>query len=304
SELLKRGHRVWGADVPDIWAESSQSFACAAEFRVSEKPRLRLSAEIGPVPTLSLSAPSIAYLEDFNLIVIRKEPPFDAAYYYLTLLLDRISHKVAVSNRASGIRNTNEKMATLLFPDFIPPTIVSSNISAILEFQRSRRCPLIVKPLNEKGGTGIILLPYKHAKHSNLIQHLKRMTQGGHTPVLAQVFLRSESRKGDKRLLVLDGKILAGYQKKPPRNDFRSNLSIGGTFHEARITPHDEKLAAAMKPYLHDQGIHFTGLDVMAGKLLDFNVTCPAGLTEAKVLYPRLGLVEAWVDFLERLQPS
>jgi glutathione synthase len=118
--------------------------------------------------------------------------------------------------------------------------------------------------------------------------------------MIVQERIRERGHRGDKRILLLEGRLLTAYRKHPPRGDFRSNLSIGGTSSETSITGSERSLIRELRPYLLREGLHLAGLDVMGGKLLDLNVTCPAGMTEAETLCPGFIAAEAWGFFLER----
>jgi glutathione synthase len=292
-EMLLRGHQCWSADTGDIAAEPRHHLVRTAQF---------LPAKIvsGNPFRLPQSSRKFLKLESFDLIVVRKEPPFDLEYYYLTLILDRVARKVPVSNDPAGIRNTNEKLATLLFPQHVPQSIVSSSSKAIAAFQKKLASPVVIKPLNEKGGHGVKLL----RPSRDLVKQLDRLTNHGKKSVIAQEFLSEVAGNMDKRIILLNGKILASYEKHPPRNDFRTNLSLQGTFHPTSLTVDEIDLVRHLRPYLLKNGLHLVGIDVMAGKLIDLNVTCPAGMTVAKVLYPQLTPIQTWANYLEQLQPK
>jgi glutathione synthase len=292
-EMMARDHQCWSADTGDIYAETRRDFVRASRF-VSVLTRAKKSY------ALPQENPKILKLDSFDLILVRKEPPFDLEYYYLTLILERVARSIPVSNDPAGIRNTNEKMSTLLFPQHAPRTIVSSSTAAIAEFQKKFGGPVVVKPLNEKGGHGVRLLwPAR-----SFVKRLEQLTHHGRKTLMAQEFLAKHSGHEDKRIILLNGKIIASYEKHPPKNDFRTNLSLNGTSHPTKLTSAEINLANDLRTYLLKEGLHLVGIDVMAGKLIDLNVTCPAGMTVAKKLYPLLTPISAWADFLEKLRPK
>lgn len=282
-ELAGRGHRISIADVQDLRETGTRISVDAISLGANltaEGPRKRRD------------------IEDFQLILIRKEPPFDDGYRRLTYLLEPVAGRVPVVNDPRGIRNTNEKMGILNFPDWIPETIVSNSADTILLFQQQLDRDLVIKPLYQKGGEGVFLLK---RSQKNGRGSLMEATAHGRNSVMAQQFLASGGQAVDKRILLLNGEILTAFEKHPAAGEFRSNLVLGGTAHPTVLTEREKALAKAIRPYLLEQKLTFVGLDVMEGKLLEINVTCPSGLCDAKVLYPGLRLVEAWADFLEGL---
>lgn len=279
-----RGHPTWIADVPLLWGETKD--VRAKTNRIIPKPQY----------TYQTLRPEIRSLKSFDLIMIRKEPPFNAAYLYMTYLLERLSGSVVLSNHPAGIRNTNEKLGTFHFAKWLPQTMVSSSPEVLAQFQKKIKKDLVIKPLDRKGGSGIFLFK----KESGVHGQLQKATRQGQVPVLAQEFLTNKPVQGDKRIFILDGKIIAAFEKHCRQGEFRSNLSRGSTLHRTRITAREKKMVRDMRPYLKSQGLHLVGIDVMTEKLIEVNVTCPGGLAEADALYPESSLIGEWADFLER----
>lgn len=281
-EFARRGHENWIVDVPDLKAHKKtvQSY-CRKAWAVGRQYKN--------------SSPRLCNLENFDLILIRKEPPVNAAYYEMLFLLERIADQVPIVNHPAGIRNTNEKLSILNFPKWIPKTIVSSKPEDILHFQKTLRKPVVVKPLDQKGGRGVFILP-KNSKDA--LRRLNRASKKGQENLMAQEFIKTK-KLGEKRIVILNGKVLAAYLKRPKGKEFRANLDLGASFHWAPLNSNEKKLIAALKPYLLKNGLYFVGIDVLENKLIEINVTSPAGVTEAVHLKPELRLVEAWADFLE-----
>ena len=291
-EMAARGHENWTADIPDIWAESRNVFAHATRLEVHPSRSKR--------PARLIESGSVARpLTQFDLLLIRKNPPFDESYLGLTYLLERVADKVPMVNHPRGIRNTSEKVGTLLFPKWIPETIVTSSPEKILAFQHRINKDLVIKPIGQKGGHGVFLLKRSDRNRKG---RMEKATQQGKKIVLAQrSLLQKSGRRREKRILILDGKILAAYEKRPREREFRANLGLGGTFHTTQVSPAERKLVKAMAPYLLKEGLRFVGIDTLEDKLIDFNVTSPAGIVESKILYPSLEPAKAWADSLEIL---
>lgn len=293
-EFIRRGHSVWTADSGDLYSEKSRVFGTCSNLTAEhlELPRKRWR--------FNTAFAKVWDLTRFNLVVIRKDPPFDSNYFYLATLLESIASRVPIANHPSGIKNTNEKLSILNFPQWIPKTIVTSSPQRLLDFQRKLRRTIVVKPLDQKGGHGVFLLPLSS---KNTLSRLIRATQRGTKMLMAQEFLET-TRQGEKRIILLGGNILTAYEKKSKPNEFRANLGLGAKWIPTKLSAREIKLTRDLKPYLLKQGLYFVGLDIIDERLIEINVTSPAGITEAKVLYPKRRLVEAWADFLERLSLS
>lgn len=282
-ELISRGHQVWLADVPDLWAENNKVMVSAKKLVFKPKNKLHYKFSAGASKTWNASK--------FNLILIRKEPPVNEAYLYMTYLLELVAGKVRIMNHPRGIRNANEKLWTLNFSNWIPKTVVTAAPDNILSFQKSGAT--VVKPLNDKGGRDVFIL-----KPGNTAR-MKQMTHNGHRFIMAQKKL-SHAGAGEKRIILMNGKFLCAYLKKPKKGEFRGNLDLGAKFLPTQLTAKEKKLIKEISPCLKKEGLDFVGLDVLQEKLLEVNVTCPAGVSEASFLSPRSKLFSAWADFLER----
>lgn len=237
-------------------------------------------------------------LARFDAVFIRKDPPFDAHYLALTYLLEPLARETLVINHPRGIRNANEKLFGLNFGRWSPPTLVSSDADEILRFQKKIRSDLVVKPLYEKGGKGVFLLPEKqrtgrwNKTGDRSLEHrsdttcpLFYATRKGKQLVVAQKFIPVPKGTGDKRILLWKGKILGVFQRIPQAGEFRSNLSLGARFTACKVTQAEKNLVRDLKPELLREGLYFVGIDVRAEKLIEVNVTSPAGLVELDRLY-------------------
>lgn len=288
-ELFRRGHETWVVDSRHLWRQSRSLYG--------KTKRLTLARFHGTFrhQDYKNQTKKIQDLTRFDLILIRKDPPVDSHYLSLTYLLETIANRVPIVNHPRGLRHVNEKLSILHFPKWIPETRVTRNVEAILSFQKKLHAPIVVKPLDNKGGKGVFKLTRGGPRS---ISRLWLATKKGRKTVMVQKWLHP-GKAGEKRIVILNGEILTAYEKRPKRGEFRGNLSLGGTFHPAQPTRKEKKLVADLKPYLLKHGLYFVGIDTLNEKLLEINVTSPAGMTEAKFLYPKLALVEAWADFLE-----
>lgn len=221
-------------------------------------------------------------LRRFDAVLLRKDPPFDAAYLALTYLLEAVTNQTMVINHPRGVRNANEKLFGLRFNRWSPPTLVSADLDEILTFRRRIRSDLVVKPLYKKGGSGVHLLKQKDR---NAPARLKGFLRKEKSPFIFQKFIPVREGSGDKRILLWKGEILGAFERIPRGKEFRSNLSLGGRFAPCPITQKEKKLVRSLRPPLLKEGLLFTGIDVRGEKLIEVNVTSPAGLVELERLY-------------------
>ena len=214
-------------------------------------------------------------LSVMDVIVVRTDPPFDRAYLYSTLLLDLVGSNTQVINRPSGIRNWNEKLAALHFPEFTPDTLVTNNGEEILDFI-SRHNRVTLKPVDGHGGEGIEFLD----KQDNAAKRkIDEGTQSGRHWVIVQEYLEA-AQQGDKRILLVDGNPIGGVLRVHAEGEELNNLDRGGQAVPTELVEVDYEICAAIKPGLVEQGIFFSGIDVIGGKLIEVNVTSPTCLQE------------------------
>ena len=283
-EAQKRGHQIFYIEPEDLVYENGTLGAEARQVLTSRTTGFK---------TVSRKRMD---LKTLDVIFNRKEPPFDASYLYLTQLLELIEPRVFIVNSPRGVRKANEKLYILEFPKWIPPTFVSNEPERIETFFKKEKSDLIVKPLDERGGKGIHLI---RRGSRNAREILNEMTQCGAKWVMAQKFLNQGLTKGDKRILLLNGELLGVFGKIPKKGEFRANLSLGAKHVRATLTKKECQLIEELRPKLIRDGLYFAGIDVIDGKLLEINVTSPAGIPEINEL-EKTHLEVQVVDFLEQ----
>ena len=212
---------------------------------------------------------------DMDVVVIRTDPPFDRRYMYSTLMLDRVMPKTLVVNRPSGIRNWNEKLAALLYPELTPETLVTRDVDSILKFL-SRHEHITLKPVDGHGGKGIIFLRTDSEDQAERIEQITRI--GSHW-IIAQEYL-SDAKRGDKRILLVNGEPIGAVLRVHAEGQELNNLDQGGEAVPDELDDRDYEICEAIKPGLIEQGIFFCGIDVIGGKLIEVNVTSPTCLQE------------------------
>ena len=289
-ELVSRGHRV-------SYFESSSLRWNAGTLEAFLTPA-RLHPRRGFLPSPSAAKP--ADLSALDVIFIRKEPPFDTEYLYALHLLELVKAKVFILNDPAGIALCNEKLFTLQFERFIPESLVTNDPAAARDFIKKLGKKVVIKPLNQKAGSGILR---SDARDKNLPSMLDIATDSGKRTVLVQRYIEKNSF-GDKRILVLNGKPIGSFLRRPSKKDFRANLSVGGSMHRAALNAGEKKMVEAMSGRLLRHGLYFVGLDVIGGFLSEINVTSPSGIPEIRQLDGKR-LEKNVADFIERrLSPS
>lgn len=213
-------------------------------------------------------------LKKLDCLFLRKDPPFDLAYLHHLYLLAKLRGKVLMVNDPLAIMEHNEKLSALNFP-FAPKTLVSSDRLQIADWARCQKKGVILKPLHLSGGRGI-----KWIKRSSVRGPWSMV----HGPNICQEYLPA-AKKGDKRILMWNGKILGAFLRVPKRGEFRANLHQGGKFVATTLTPREIKIAATVGRWAKKQGLYFIGLDVIGGYLTEINMTSVMGIREVNVLY-------------------
>ncbi len=266
-EAQRRGHRLHYATSGDLAIEGEVAMARLAPLTVRDAPSDWF--EKGPARWQPLGG--------MDAILMRRDPPFDSQYLYDTQVLTLAQRQGAlVVNDPQGLRDMNEKLFALHFPQCIPPSRVSRDASHLRDFvEQERDC--VLKPLDGMGGRSIFRA---RADDDNLKVILETLTQGGRQLALAQRYL-PEIRQGDKRILLVDGEpVPYALARIPAADDFRGNLAAGGRGEGRPLTERDRWIAAQVGPELKRRGMLFVGLDVIGDWLTEVNVTSPTCIRE------------------------
>jgi glutathione synthase len=213
-------------------------------------------------------------LETFDCVLMRKDPPVDVAYLQATWLLERARGKTLLVNDPRGLRELNEHLAILAFPELVPPTIVTADPARLRSFLDEQGGSIVVKPVDGYGGLGIFVV---HRDDPNASSIFETSTRQGTVWTMAQRYL-PEARKGDKRILLLAGKPLGAVLRVPADNEARGNLHVGGTPVASDLTGEDLAIVRVVAPLLQAHGQVLVGIDVIGGRLTEINVTSPTGI--------------------------
>jgi len=219
--------------------------------------------------------PQIINLSETDVVLMRQDPPFDMGYITATHILDNIHPNTLVVNDPTSVRNAPEKLFANLFPELMPPTLITSDVESIKDFKNEYE-NIIIKPLYGNGGTGVFHLP---PGDDNLNALLEMFAERSKEPIMVQTFL-SDVRKGDKRIILIDGKPAGAINRVPPAGDVRANMHTGGTPFKTTLTKREIEICEIIGPELKCRGLIFTGIDVIGGYLTEINVTSPTGLQE------------------------
>ena len=214
-------------------------------------------------------------LEDFDVVWLRQDPPFDMGYVTSTHLLDRVHPQTLVVNDPFWVRNSPEKLMVLDFPDLTPPTLIARDVGAIRAF-RERHGDIIVKPLYGNGGAGVFHLRPNDPNLSSLMEMFAGINR---EPVIAQKYLPAVV-KGDKRIILVDGEPVGAINRVPAEGEARSNMHVGGRPEKINLTDREREICLRLGPVLREKGLIFTGIDVIDGWLTEINVTSPTGIQE------------------------
>jgi glutathione synthase len=243
-----------------------------------------------------LSSTTIA-LSDLDVILMRKDPPFDMEYIMDTYALDMAKQLgVLIVNNPQALRDANEKFFTEAFPEFSPKCVISRNPKHIKQFAKTLD-KVIIKPMDGMGGSSIFQTG-KHDKNLNVI--IETVTNNGTRTTMAQQYI-PEIEQGDKRILIINGKpVDYALARIPSDEDFRGNLAKGGTGVGIALTPHDYQICEVVGPRLKQMGIIFAGIDVIGNHLTEVNVTSPTCIRELDAQF-NLNIAATLFDEIEKI---
>jgi len=266
-----RGHDIWFCEPRHLSLEHADAVARAWPTTVRRVPGDHYL--LGPQSAVALKS--------CDAVFMRKDPPFDLDYYFATLLLERARGQTLIINDPRGLREQNEKLSVLEYPDLTPPAVVTREANRLRSFLAEQGGEMVVKPLDASGGFGVF-----HVRRGdpNTGAILEQATNLGRRWTMAQKYL-PEVRRGDKRILLVDGEFLCAVLRVPAPDDARGNLHVGAKPMATKLDERDEAIIRALGPRLRERGHFFVGLDVIGGWLTEVNVTSPTGILEANALY-------------------
>ena len=267
-EAQRRGHPLWVYDFRTLALEDGDLF-CRA------RP-VTLRAVVGDHVTFGVEA-RLNLGRDVDVILMRQDPPFDMAYVTATYLLETVHPRTLVVNDPAQVRSAPEKLFATRFQGVQPPTLISADPVALVDFHQ-RHGDVVLKPLHGAAGSGVVRLK---AGDPNLEALIEIHATGSRDPLVIQKFIPAVSR-GEKRIILVDGEPVGAINRVPAEGQVRSNLRVGGTAAPVELTGRDREICAAIGPELKARGLLFVGIDVIGDYLTEINVTSPTGAVQLK----------------------
>lgn len=267
-----RGYELYYMEMQDLAMVNGQAMGKMRKLRVQQDPENWYQLED------AIDTP----LADLNVILMRKDPPFDTEFIYATYMLERAEEQgVLIVNKPQSLRDANEKLFTAWFSEFTPETLVTRDEQRIREFHQ-RKGDVILKPLDGMGGSSIFRVK---ANDPNLGVIIETLTNHGQQYTMAQAFI-PDITAGDKRILVVDGEpVPYSLARIPQKGETRGNLAAGGRGVAQPLSESDWHIARTIGPTLKKRGLIFVGLDVIGDKLTEINVTSPTCIREIQAAF-------------------
>ncbi len=266
-EAQRRGHELWHYTPDRLSMLNGRVVARAEPMQVRDVERDHFT--LGPAERVDLS--------EMDVVLLRQDPPFDMNYITTTHLLERIHPKTLVVNDPAWVRNSPEKIFVTEFPDLMPETLITKDVREVDAFRREFG-DIIVKPLYGNGGAGIFMLQEGDRNLASLLEMFEQMFR---EPFIVQRYLK-DVRKGDKRIILIDGEPAGAINRVPAEHDSRSNMHVGGRAEPTELTTREREICARIGPSLKDRGFILVGIDVIGDFMTEINVTSPTGIREVK----------------------
>jgi len=264
-DLIERGQDVFWLQQEDI-------------ALVHDQPMGRVSPVTGTDP-LQLAGPCWSNLSTFDAVLVRKDPPFDTEYLQLTLILDHLDSDVAQFNDVKALRDFNEKMLPLHWPEFTPPTLVTMNTEQLERFTIEHRS-IVLKPLNDCSGRGISKIDWdERGDFRAKIGEALTRSRGHGRFLVAQKFLPAVN-EGDKRVYLVNGEPFGMVNRIPLPGAYLANIHQGAQCEPAELSARESQIINTIAPFLRDHGIFLAGADFIDGYLTELNITSPSAIRQ------------------------
>jgi glutathione synthase len=262
-EAQKRGHSL-SYYTPDKLSLNGEELVAPVHL-------LTVRDEVGDYFTLG--EPRREALAQFDVILLRQDPPFDLAYITSTHFLERLHPKTLVVNDPASVRNAPEKIFVMDFPHLMPPTLISRDLDEINAF-RDQHGAVVMKPLHGHGGAAVFRVMPQDMNFGSLFDMFSVTFK---EPWVIQRFL-PEVKHGDKRIILVDGEFAGAVNRVPVADDLRSNMVRGGAAQATELSDREREICTTLAPALRERGLLFVGIDVIDGNLTEINVTSPTGI--------------------------
>jgi len=286
-EAQSRGHNLWYYTPESLSFNDGKVTARGQSLALFDEVGAHFKT--GPNETRSL--------DEFDVILMRQDPPFDMAYITTTHILERLPARTMVVNNPAEVRNAPEKLLVTHYPDLLPATLISRDSEAIHAFRATHK-DIIVKPLFGNGGAGVFRI---QPNDQNLNSLLEMFFSNSREPVMVQAYLPAV-REGDKRVILVNGEAVGAVNRIPGDGEARSNFHVGGSAAATGLTPRDKEICAAIGPELKRRGLLFVGIDIIGDYLTEINVTSPTGIREIQRL-SGIDIAALTIDAIEKQHP-
>ena len=264
-EAAARGHVLWHYHPRALALEGHTLLARANPLKLRREKGNHFT--LGPTEMLDVGT--------MDVVLMRQDPPFDMAYITATHLLEHIHPKTLVVNDPAEVRNAPEKLFVTKFPELMPPTVITADAGAMRAF-REQHGDIIVKPLFGNGGAGVFRIKPDDENFNALLETFSQLYR---EPLVVQKYVPAV-RRGDKRIVLVDGVAMGAINRVPAAGEARSNMHVGGRPEKTTLSDREREIYAVLGPELARRGMIFVGIDVIGDYLTEINVTSPTGLQE------------------------
>ncbi len=280
-EAQRRDYKIYYYETKDLSYSNKIVYALVKEVKFNENKKIFYSIKSSKLLDLSKA----------NFILMRQNPPFNMDYITATFLLEKVSKKTQVINNPFAVRNMPEKLCSINFLNFMPPTLFTKNFDEIEKFKKKHK-KIVIKPTHGYGGKNILFIN-KILIKKNIIKFIKK-----HQQVMVQKFI-PKIRYGDKRIFIIGGEVKGAIKRIPKKGSIVSNIAQGGTAVKTKLTKREIYIAKFVAKNLKKNNIIFAGIDLISNYLTgDINITSPTGLKNFKDLTGKDLAIDFW-NYLE-----
>ncbi|PCJ99797.1 MAG: glutathione synthase [Zetaproteobacteria bacterium] len=289
-EAQKRGYTLYHYFVSALRLEDGQVTAKANKLEVRREQGNHFT--LGDSEIINLKT-------DVDIVLMRQDPPFDMSYITATHILDHITDDTLVMNNPAHVRNAPEKLLVTHFTDLAPPTLITADQGALRDFYK-KHGNVILKPLYGNGGEQVYHIDENSFNLNTLLEMFEAFYK---EPIIIQKYL-PEARKGDKRIILIEGEAVGAVLRVPAADDARANFHAGGSAQKTTLTEREKQICRTIAPELKKRGLVFVGIDIIGDYLTEINVTSPTGLQEINTLDGVCLEAQLWDAFEARLKKS
>ena len=265
-EAIKRGFEFFFYTPSDLIYKDNLIYAKAKILNLAFKNGKEIFS-YGKAKVLKMSS--------LDVILMRQDPPFDMSYITATHILEKIASQTLILNNPFHVRNAPEKIFVTEFSKFMPDTLITRDPSEIIKF-RNKNKNIIIKPIYGNGGEGVFFIKHNDSNFNVILEHFLSAYE---EQFIIQRYI-PEVRKGDKRIILIDGEVVGAINRIPAKNENRSNMHVGGKPVKTSLNQHDKLICETISPHLKTKGLFFVGIDVIGHYLTEINVTSPTGIRE------------------------